>query len=183
MARRKISALVLDNSFNGPVVVFFWSPKAGPCLRLLPRLVKLSDEYAGSFLLVLYDTDKHSRFVRDQGVYSIPTVRVYRHRQIVETIRGAYSEEVLRRAIEAHLNHTPASLRRSATQELEQGATQRALELLDEAATGSPYDHRIRLDQAKLLMRSGRRLRRRTFWTGYPQIPSWIPSSIYCVHT
>ena len=34
--------LVLGNSDKGPVLVHFWTPKAAPCMLLMPRLVKLA---------------------------------------------------------------------------------------------------------------------------------------------
>ncbi len=54
-------ALVLENSILGPVLVNYWSPKAGPCLRLYPVLDKLIHEFGGKFLLVNVNTDKHRR--------------------------------------------------------------------------------------------------------------------------
>ena len=35
------AAQVLENSARGPVLVNFWSPSVGPCLRLFPLLDKL----------------------------------------------------------------------------------------------------------------------------------------------
>jgi len=39
------SALVLENSAKGPVLVNFWSRKAGPCLRLHPILDQLIRQF------------------------------------------------------------------------------------------------------------------------------------------
>ncbi len=33
--------LVLENSRSGPVLVNYWSPRAGPCLKLWPTLQKV----------------------------------------------------------------------------------------------------------------------------------------------
>jgi thioredoxin-like negative regulator of GroEL len=57
-------ALVLANSDKGPVVVNFWSPRAGPCLMLMSRLLKLADEFRGRFLLVRLDTDAFGRLAQ-----------------------------------------------------------------------------------------------------------------------
>ena len=56
--RENFSQRVLANSAKGPVLVNYWSPRAGPCLMLLPRLVKLAGEFSGRFLLVLVNTDE-----------------------------------------------------------------------------------------------------------------------------
>ncbi len=52
-SRDNFPKLVLGNSDKGPVMVHFWTPKAGPCMLLMPRLVKLATEYNGKFLLVM----------------------------------------------------------------------------------------------------------------------------------
>ena len=50
--------LVLENSEKGPVLVNYWSPRAGPCMMLMPRLVRLAGEFGGRFLLVMLNTDE-----------------------------------------------------------------------------------------------------------------------------
>ncbi len=72
--RDKFDALVLDNSEKGPVLVNFWSPKAGPCLRLYPILDKLVHEFKGKFLLINLNTDEQASVARQYGVNSLPTV-------------------------------------------------------------------------------------------------------------
>lgn len=42
--------LVLENSEKGPVMVYYWSPRAGPCMKLMPRLIRLADEAFASVL-------------------------------------------------------------------------------------------------------------------------------------
>lgn len=148
--------LVLENSIKGPVVVYFLSPNAGPCMRLLPRLVKLSDEYQGLFLLVVINTDEHGVFVKQLGVTSIPTVRIYRNEQVVETIYGAYSENIFRAAIKNHLDGAAANLRQAAAYTYQQGTPNQALTLMERAAAIEPRNWRIHFDQAKVLVREGR---------------------------
>ncbi len=97
------NSMVLENSIKGPVLLYYWSENAGPCMKLLPRLVKLADEYGGQFLLMLLDTDRFKNFSNDKGVISIPTVQVYFQEKIIDTVRGAYSEKHFRTAIEKAL--------------------------------------------------------------------------------
>ena len=46
-------------------------------MMLLPRLVKLADDYSGRFLLTLLNCDQYKTFSKEQGVISIPTVQIY----------------------------------------------------------------------------------------------------------
>src|SRR3970040_1874787 len=101
--------LVLENSAKGPVLVNYWSPRAGPCMMLMPRLVRLAAELSGRFLLVMLNTDELGRLAREHGVNSLPTVKVYRHGQIIDTLHGAESEPSLRRFIDKHVAPTSAT--------------------------------------------------------------------------
>lgn len=58
--------LVLQNSDRGPVLVNYWSPRAGPCFVLMPRLVRLCTEYNGRFLLAMLNTDELGPLARER---------------------------------------------------------------------------------------------------------------------
>ena len=148
--------LVLANSDKGPVVVNFWSPRAGPCRMLMPRLLKLAEEFRGRFLLVRLNTDEFARLARDQGVTSIPTTKVFRHGAVVDTLHGAESEASLRAFLRKHLGGPTGELRTTALRAFESGDAERAASLAAQAALAEPDDPRIPLDVAKLLVLQGR---------------------------
>lgn len=153
---QNFAQLVLANSEKGPVFVNYWSPKAGPCMMLMPRLVKLSDEYAGRFLLVTLNTDEHGRFARDQhGVVSIPMTKVFRHGQIVDTLQGAESEASLRRFIDKHVPRPRAEEVR-VVEAYHAGNIDQAASLAAQAALDQPENFKSAVDIAKMLMLSQR---------------------------
>ena len=49
--------LVIENSKQGPVLVNFWSQKAGPSLRQYPVLDQIVHHYDGRLLLINVDAD------------------------------------------------------------------------------------------------------------------------------
>lgn len=144
--------LVLENSEKGPVLVNYWSPHAGPCMMLMPRLVRLCAEFGGRFLLVMLNTDELGRLAREHGVNSLPTVKVYRHGQVIDTLRGAEPETVLRAFITKHAGSQADTLYLNALQAHHQGDSARAVTLAAEAALAQPDNPRIPLDIAKLLV-------------------------------
>jgi putative thioredoxin len=144
--------LVLENSDKGPVLVNFWSPRAGPCLMLMPRLIKLAGEFGGRFLLVHLNTDELGRLAREHGVMSIPTLKVFRHGRVVDTLHGAESDEVLRRFVDKQLADTTDNRLRNALTAHARGDTGGAVRLAAEAALADPHDPRIPLELAKLLV-------------------------------
>ncbi len=80
--------LVLENSHKGPVLVNFWSRKAGPCLRQYPLLDRVIHHYAGRVLLVNIDADAEVALTREYGVTSVPTLKLFRRGEVVETRHG-----------------------------------------------------------------------------------------------
>jgi len=148
--------LVLENSAKGPVLVNYWSPKAGPCMMLMPRLVRLAGEFGGRFLLVMLNTDEYGQLARGHGVVSLPTIKVYRHGKVVDTLHGAESESVLRDFIRKQLADSTDTLLLRALSTHAQGDTASAVRLAAEAALADPQNTRIPLDLAKLLVLQGR---------------------------
>lgn len=147
--------LVLENSGKGPVLVNYWSPRAGPCMMLMPRLVRLCGEFAGRFLLVMLNTDELDRLAREHGVTSIPTIKVFRHGHIVDTLHGAESEASLRAFIGKHAPIATDPLRVAAVSAAAAGDLERAVQTAAQAALERPDDPRILLDLAKMLVAQG----------------------------
>jgi putative thioredoxin len=96
-------ALVLANSQQGPVLVNFWSKKAGPCLRQYPILDKLIHHYAGRLLLINIDTEQEVRVSKDYGITSVPVLKLFRHEQVVETLHGFQSEAELSKVLDRYV--------------------------------------------------------------------------------
>lgn len=148
--------LVLENSGKGPVLVYYWSPGAGPCMMLMPRLLRLAGEFGGRFLLVLLNTDELGQLARSHGVTSIPTVKVFRGGKVVDTLHGAESEESVRGFIRKQLPDTSETLLQNALAAHSRGDTAGAVRLAAEAALADPDDTRAPLQVAKLLVLQGR---------------------------
>ncbi|MDP1924361.1 MAG: tetratricopeptide repeat protein, partial [Thiobacillus sp.] len=147
--------LVLENSHKGPVLVHFWTPKAGPCFILMPRLVKLAAEYGGKFLLVMLNTDDLPELARRFSVNSVPTVKFFWRGEVAHTIHGADPDssfrEVLNRFIAGDANRAHA-LGVAAWQS---GNISQARMLLANAAMAEPDNLAIPRDLAKLLWSTG----------------------------
>ena len=150
------AALVLENSTRGPVLVNFWSPSAGPCLRLYPLLDKLVHEFGGRLLLVNLKTDDHGELSRRYGVTSLPTLKMFMNGRIVETVHGYQPEADLRRTLERHLPRESDQTLATALRAHASGDSERGIALLAEAAMEDPGNARIPLALAKLLVRAGR---------------------------
>lgn len=144
--------LVLENSDKGPVLVNYWSPRAGPCLMLMPRLIRLVTEFGGSFLLVMLNTDDLGRLAREHGVNSLPTIKIFRRGKVVDTLHGAESETVLREFISKHVSREAGGKYSVSVQAFQRGDLDQAVTQAAEAALAEPENPRLAIDLVKLLM-------------------------------
>jgi putative thioredoxin len=149
--------LVLENSRRGLVLVHFWTPKAGPCMILMPRLVKLATEYGGKFLLVMLNTDELGRIAREFGVNSVPTVKFFRHGQVVNTVHGAESEQSFRDHLTRFIVKDSINLYAQGLAASQTGQFEESRRLLAAAAVTEPENPAIPRDLAKLLWANGER--------------------------
>ena len=154
--RENFDSLILGNSMRGLVLANFWSPKAGPCMLLMPRLVKLAAEYGGRFLLIMVNTEELGQRARSLGVSSVPTVKFFLREQVVHTIHGAESDASFRAALGQFLASDEDRLRMTALRMHQDGDSEGAIALLARIAVENPADLAVAADLAKLLTLAGR---------------------------
>jgi putative thioredoxin len=154
--RENFQRLVLDNSRKGLVLANYWTPQAPPCFKLWQELEALSAEYQGRFLLVNINTDAERRLARDNGITSVPTIKLYRDAAVVESIYGAHTRNSLREAIERHIPAPlPAEVTR-AIQAYQEGRVEDALKILANAGIRDPENTTVHATMVRLLLRQGR---------------------------
>ena len=150
------AAMVLKNSRAGPVLVNFWSEKAGPCLRQYPILDKLIYHYGGRLLLVNINADAEVKITKEYGIASVPTLKLFRHGQIIETLHGYQSEADLKQVMDRHVSRESDRALAEAIEQYAQGEHARAYEMIAEAIVADPVNPRLPLALCKLLKHEGR---------------------------
>lgn len=147
--------LVLENSHKGPVLVHFWTPKAGPCFILMPRLVKLAAEYDGKFLLVMLNADDLPELARRFSVNSVPTVKFFWRGDVAHTIHGADPDSSFREVLDRFIAGDANRAHALGVAAWQAGNIQQARMLLANAAMAEPENLAIPRDLAKLLWTEG----------------------------
>ena len=145
------SALVLDNSDKGPVLVNFWSRKAGPSLRQYPILDKLIHHYGGRLLLVNVDTEEEFIFTKEYAVTSVPMLKLFRHGQVVETWRGYQAETDLRKVLDLYVARDSDQVLAEVVRRYTEGHTSEAYATLTKAIIDDPVNPRLPIAMCKLL--------------------------------
>lgn len=144
-------SLVIENSERGPVLVNFWSKKAGPCLRQYPLLDKLVHEHNGRLLLINIDADSELKVTREVGITSVPTLKLYRHSQIVESRHGYQSEQDLAEMVAQYISRDSDDIIAQAIQEYSNDNQTKAYKMLTEGILEDPDNPRLPLAIGKLL--------------------------------
>jgi putative thioredoxin len=147
--------LVLENSHKGPVLVHFWTPKAGPCFVLMPRLVKLAGEYGGKFLLVMLNAEELPELARRFGVNSVPTVKFFWRGEVAHTIHGADPDSSFRAVLDRFIAGDASRAHALGVAAWQSGKVEQARMLLANAALAEPDNLAIPRDLAKLLWAEG----------------------------
>ena len=131
--------LVVQNSFDQPVLVDFWAQWCAPCKVLMPILEKITGGYQGELLLAKVDCDIDQEIVARLGIKSLPTVVLFKDGKPVDGFTGAQSEADIRILLSKHVAEPaqPAVDPLLSAQELfEQGEFAQAEAVLKELLSG-----------------------------------------------
>ena len=146
---------MVERSNTVPVLVDYWADWCGPCQMQMPVLKKLVDDYDGKFLLAKVNTDEQRELATAHGIRSLPTMRLYKHGEMVEEILAAQTESTLRILLDRYIERESDIIRARAQAAWEQGHHSEALTLLHDAHLAEPDNHQLTLAYAELKMRQG----------------------------
>jgi thioredoxin 1 len=79
---------VIAASHTVPVLVDFWGPRCGPCMKMLPWVEQLAEQNLGRVKMVKLNSEENRRFCVDLGIMGLPTFVLYRDGSEVRRLTG-----------------------------------------------------------------------------------------------
>lgn len=73
---------------NVPVLLDFFATWCGPCRMIAPIIEELAEEAAGKFKVCKMDVDEEPEIAEEYGVFSIPTLMVFKDGKVVNANTG-----------------------------------------------------------------------------------------------
>lgn len=95
--------VVINGSYERPVIVQFFATWCGPCKTLKPVMEGLSNKSGGKWVLAMVDVQTNQQLAAQFGVKSIPEVKMFSNGQIIASFSGAKPEYIVQNWLDSNL--------------------------------------------------------------------------------
>ena len=88
ISRESFELEVVVASRDLPVLVDFWGPRCGPCMKMMPWVESLAQQHPDRLKVVKLNSDENRRLCFDLRIMGLPTFVLYRDGVEVQRLSG-----------------------------------------------------------------------------------------------
>ncbi|MEG1254780.1 thioredoxin [Clostridium sp.] len=88
---------------SGVIVVDFFATWCGPCKMLAPIFEELGVEMEGKVKFLKADVDQCADIAEEFKVASVPTIKIFKNGEVVDTMVGFSPKDSIKSRIEVHI--------------------------------------------------------------------------------
>jgi thioredoxin 1 len=86
-----------------PVLVYLWASWCGPCRLVSPSVDAIAQNYSDRLKVVKMEVDPNPETVKQYKVEGVPAIRLFKEKELVESLEGAITKQKLENLLSAHL--------------------------------------------------------------------------------
>jgi thioredoxin 1 len=76
------------------VVVDFFAEWCGPCRMMMPKVHKMAEDFGDEVAFIKVDVDENEDIAESEGVQAMPTFKLYKKGEQIETMSGANADKL-----------------------------------------------------------------------------------------
>jgi len=86
-----------------PVLVYLWASWCGPCRLVSPSVDAIAQSYSDRLKVVKMEVDPNPETVKQYKVEGVPAIRLFKEKELVESMEGAITKQKLENLLAAHI--------------------------------------------------------------------------------
>ena len=170
---------VAERSRQTPILIEFWAQDAQPSRELTPILLRLVDQYQGKFLLARVNIAENAPLVQQLGVRTLPTLKLIKDGQIVQSLEGPQDEANLRSLLDQVTLSPVEQIREQINQLIAEGDRIGAIALLQQVIEKEPTNYGLHTELCDLLIMVERKDEARQILDALPEDAEGIAKPLH----